>query len=353
MDLSHLQPRVSTSTSSAFPPHRTQIHPRMHFSTFPPPYYRVDRLRVLVAGLLAVPFLLYLVSVARGTHLTSRFAVSHPKGFCVIIDARATASRVHVFEFLNDGRIPFVGFDSKGSVSLSARPGIRALAAEPDRAGASLRGLLEFAKGRVPRSVWVETTVRLIDNGGLRGLTQELKRAILESCRRELRASGFLFKDYWASSITGQEKGIYAWVAANYVLGTLGAAPEDTLGIIELGEASTQVAFVIDKQHPMEVSRILELPGRTYKIYSNSTYEYSQDITWESLQNVWSSNMLMKSSDYMNEALMSPCIPKGYNHSALQPNSMGRRISSTNLQGGFNACRDNISGFSPTERWLF
>lgn len=39
----------------------------------------------------------------------------------------------------------------------------------------------------------------------------------------------------------GQEKSIHAWVAANYVLGTLGTNPQDTTGIIELGGSSVQV----------------------------------------------------------------------------------------------------------------
>jgi hypothetical protein len=43
------------------------------------------------------------------------------------------------------------------------------------------------------------------------------------------------------SVIAGREKGIYAWVSANYALGTLHSDPLQTTGIIELGRASTQV----------------------------------------------------------------------------------------------------------------
>nr|GEY64948.1 hypothetical protein CTI12_AA318450 [Tanacetum cinerariifolium] len=43
---------------------------------------------------------------------------------------------------------------------------------------------------------------------------------------------------------TGSDEGVYAWVVANYALGTLGGDPKDTTGIIELGGASAQnVAF--------------------------------------------------------------------------------------------------------------
>ena len=46
--------------------------------------------------------------------------------------------------------------------------------------------------------------------------------------------------DYPVFSI-GSDEGLYAWVIANYALGTLGGDPLETTGIIELGGASAQV----------------------------------------------------------------------------------------------------------------
>lgn len=152
---------------------------------------------------------------------------------------------------------------------------------------------------------------------GLRMVESETRERILESCRRVLRASGFRFRDDWATVIPGKwfrffiffsyfggiplicscekskllfssrvrqdlvpifqmaccfdmlrrwvfqdlqdflfskleglvlpgnligtDEGSYAWVAANYALGTLGGDPQETTGIIELGGASAQV----------------------------------------------------------------------------------------------------------------
>lgn len=41
----------------------------------------------------------------------------------------------------------------------------------------------------------------------------------------------------------GSDEGVYAWVVANYALGTLGGDPLLTTGVIELGGASAQVYF--------------------------------------------------------------------------------------------------------------
>jgi apyrase len=43
---------------------------------------------------------------------------------------------------------------------------------------------------------------------------------------------------------TGSDEGVYAWVVANYALGTLGGDPLETTGIIELGGASAQVRLL-------------------------------------------------------------------------------------------------------------
>lgn len=44
-------------------------------------------------------------------------------------------------------------------------------------------------------------------------------------------------------TVAGSDEGVYAWVVANYALGTLGGNPLHTTGIIELGGASAQVCF--------------------------------------------------------------------------------------------------------------
>lgn len=43
----------------------------------------------------------------------------------------------------------------------------------------------------------------------------------------------------------GSDEGVYAWVVANYALGSLGGDPLKTTGIIELGGASAQVWFLL------------------------------------------------------------------------------------------------------------
>lgn len=50
-----------------------------------------------------------------------------------------------------------------------------------------------------------------------------------------------IVNDAWNNLETGADEGFYAWVAANYALGSLGGEPQETTGIVELGGASLQV----------------------------------------------------------------------------------------------------------------
>lgn len=98
--------------------------------------------------------------------------------------------------------IPSIDWGSTAVMRVT--PGLSSFSGEPERAGASLAELLEFAKGRVAKDQWGKTDVRLMATAGLRMLPVEVRESILESCRRVLRSSGFRFQDNWATVITGR-----------------------------------------------------------------------------------------------------------------------------------------------------
>lgn len=108
----------------------------------------------------------------------------------------------------------------------------------------------------------------------LEGLGAELTEAALESCRRVLRSSGFLFRDEWARVMKGQEEGVYSWVAVNYALGSLGSEPQETTGIVELGGASMQIAFASREMTPMQFLRVIKLAGVTYNLHTRSLTQF-------------------------------------------------------------------------------
>ncbi|GLJ50091.1 hypothetical protein SUGI_1065370, partial [Cryptomeria japonica] len=193
------------------------------------------------------------------------------------------------------------------------------------------------------------TKIHLMATAGLRRLKEETQERILESCRRVLRFSGFGFQDNWASVITGADEGIFAWVAANYALGTLGGNPHKTTGIIELGGASFQVTFVPEKSPDPEDLHILTLGGVTYDLYSQSFLHFGQEAAWEGVLQML---VLGALNSFEKGVVVDPCTPTGYAMGSeellqLPAGSVitdNGKLSAVHSRGNFSECRNAALG---------
>lgn len=92
---------------------------------------------------------------------------------------------------------------------MRVNPGLSSFAETTDKAGDSLKKLVDFAKTKVPVEFREKTEIRLMATAGLRLLHSKVQDKILESCRRVLRISGFRFRDEWATVISGKRCDIY------------------------------------------------------------------------------------------------------------------------------------------------
>ncbi|TYH90991.1 hypothetical protein ES332_A13G087200v1 [Gossypium tomentosum] len=263
----------------------------------------------------------------------------------IIIDGGSTGTRIHVIRYRVDGgKNPVFDF-KEGLDTLRVNPGLSAYAEDLAGAGYSLKELLEFARRKVPKKQWGETEIRLMATAGMRLLDDEVQERILEQCRKVLRVSGFKFRDDWASVITGSDEGVYAWVVANYVLGTLGGNPLHTTGIIELGGASAQVTFFSNEPMPSEFSRSIKFGNITYSLYSHSFLHFGQNVAHESLRALLVKGDFSPAADSLHkEMYIDPCMPKGYfpESSNLSLGSVAEKskyISEFKARGNFSECR--------------
>ncbi|KAL5553849.1 hypothetical protein UlMin_041250, partial [Ulmus minor] len=265
----------------------------------------------------------------------------------IVIDGGSTGTRIHVFNYEVEAQTPVFDFGKDGLASMRVSPGLSSFSEDPEAAGWSLTELLEFGKGRVPKEFWGKTDVRLMATAGLRLLDLGAQDRILDSCRRVLRTSGFNFRDDWASVITGSDEGVYAWVVANYALGTLGGDPVQTTGIIELGGASAQVTFVSSEPMPLEFSRTVKVGNLTYNLYSHSFLHFGQNVAYDSLREALTLGEFDSAAKSPQDGMkIDPCTPKGYQHSTesskLSPGSLDEKnthLSPLQSKGNFSACR--------------
>ncbi|XP_076947271.1 putative apyrase 6 [Bidens hawaiensis] len=279
------------------------------------------------------------------------------KRYRIVIDGGSTGSRVHVFEYRIGNEGVVFDFGGKGGLnSMRVGPGLSAFKDDEAGAGESVSELLEFAKMRVPEEEWAQTEVRLMATAGLRLLEVSVQERILEACRKVLRRSGFEFRDdwwkntdpekpsmknhprffNWASVISGSDEGLYAWVVANYALGTLGGDPHETTGIIELGGASAQVTFFSSDPIPPEYSKTVKFGNVSYSLYSHSLLEYGQNVAFDLIRESKLAKFSNQETFGGNEP-MDPCWPKGYEHNLIIEKT--EQSSVLRASGNFSECR--------------
>ncbi|KAI3970931.1 hypothetical protein MKX01_024578 [Papaver californicum] len=270
------------------------------------------------------------------------------KKFLIVIDGGSTGTRIHVFGCnIDNGGKPVIEFGKEELGSMRVSPGLSTFEMDTESAGKSFMDLLEFGKEKIPKEYWEETEIRLMATAGLRRLEKGVLERILESCRRVLRFSGFKFQDEWASVITGSDEGMYAWVAANYALGTLGGDPQDTTGIIELGGASAQVTFVSSEPVSPEFTSKVKIGELTYNLYSHSLLHFGQNVAHDTLMELLVSRELKFSrGTIQDEMFFDPCTPRGYlnslessNFSPVALSEKSKDLSNLRARGNFSECR--------------
>lgn len=132
--------------------------------------------------------------------------------------------------------------------------GLSSFAENPDGVAAYLAPLLEHARSHIPPSLHPDTPLFLYATAGMRLLTPEQQASVLQSTCHFLKFhSNFLIDDPSVAGpcgssvriITGEEEGLFGWIAVNYLMDGFGRSDDDrtTFGFLDMGGASTQIAF--------------------------------------------------------------------------------------------------------------
>ncbi|KAB2053618.1 hypothetical protein ES319_A12G200200v1 [Gossypium barbadense] len=129
------------------------------------------------------------------------------------------------------------------------------------------------------------TAVRVGATAGLRALGGEASDKILQSVRELLKSRSTLKSEANGVKILdGSQEGSYEWVTINYLLGNLGRTYQDTVGIVDLGGGSVQMAYAISKNAASRAPSLpagqdnyvneMYLKGSKYYLYVHSYLHY-------------------------------------------------------------------------------
>lgn len=218
-----------------------------------------------------------LVTVLIG--LSALHALLSPRDtvYGLMIDAGSTGSRIHTYSFRHHAASDKL--DLLHEDFLALKPGLSSHKDDPDEAAKSLVPLLERAMARVPKEARPTTPVVLRATAGLRMVGEDAANVILGKVRTLLRESDFRFdSDDWATILAGNEEAVYSWITVNYLLDR---KPDDTVGTLEMGGGSAQVAYVPRDESPEASSancslgdEKVDFKGRDLPLYTVSHLDF-------------------------------------------------------------------------------
>ncbi|CAH2352596.1 golgi apyrase [[Candida] railenensis] len=114
--------------------------------------------------------------------------------------------------------------------------------------------LMKFAENIVPKDKQAETPVFVLATAGMRLLPEDKQKLILhETCSILRQNTDFYLPNChnFVQIIDGETEGLYGWIGLNYLMGqfnNIGKTSKDTIsdsiGFMDMGGASTQIAFV-------------------------------------------------------------------------------------------------------------
>ncbi|XP_067094167.1 ectonucleoside triphosphate diphosphohydrolase 3 [Osmerus mordax] len=239
----------------------------------------------------------------------------------IVVDSGSSRSTVYLYQWPAE-KENNTGVVTENMHCQVAGPGISDMNVDPARDVASwkaIRACMANVTKAIPPEQHSATPVFLGATAGMRLLhaqNEEASNTILQNLRDYLKSLPFSFHN--ASIISGQEEGLYGWITVNYLMGNFldknlwnaWARPHgaETRGSMDLGGASTQIAFAVPEDLTGQDYLPVTLYGYDYNIYTHSFLCYGKNEAEKRVQAA-----LVKSSKDPT-TVVHPCLPRGFNH---------------------------------------
>ena len=207
-------------------------------------------------------------------------SVEETSQYTAVIDAGSSGSRIYLYRVEDRGAGKVPNLIQTGNIKVE--PGLSSYAANPQQAGESLLPLIDYALQHLPSGVQESTTLHLFATAGMRELSEDSRNSVMAAVRIYLEANTpFIFDGATdAMTIAGAYEGLYGWMAVNYIQDQFDPAG-DREGIMEMGGASTQIAFLSNDGGSRTLYR--QFNGKKYVIYSKSFLGFGQNSIFQTV----------------------------------------------------------------------
>ncbi|KAG6818424.1 hypothetical protein H0H93_005100, partial [Arthromyces matolae] len=222
----------------------------------------------------------------------------------IVFDLGSSGSRIHVDAFN--------GLSHAASYLAEVDKGLSSFSGNPSAAGEALTGIMELAM-KVPDSAQHSCPVAIRATGGLRLLSdQGLRKRLLNAVKDKFEA---VYKRFNPQLITagvleGKDEALFAWLAANYLLGTLnGKTP--TVALVEMGGASAQLVFEYTDSNAGEHQIKYTFDTKEYDLMQRSDLGYGR-LQAKKAVDLW---LWKNRKGDGNQRVAHPCLTRGTSQS--------------------------------------
>uniref|UniRef100_A0A8C6URD9 Ectonucleoside triphosphate diphosphohydrolase 3 n=1 Tax=Neogobius melanostomus TaxID=47308 RepID=A0A8C6URD9_9GOBI len=246
--------------------------------------------------------------------------ISYSKEYGIVIDAGSSRSNIYLYEWPGDKQNE-TGIVRQVKNCRVKGDGISEMKVDPvkdENTWSAFTNCLDDIKGGIPAEKQKKTPLFLGATAGMRlleGRNQTRANEIMTSLREFLSDQPFNFQN--ASIISGQEEGLYGWITVNYIkenfitknVWNKYMRPEGgkTVGSMDLGGASTQIAFSVADNLTGEDYLHVKLYGYPYNVYTHSFLCYGKNEAEKKVLD----KIVQRSSSL--DLILNPCFPKGLN----------------------------------------
>ncbi|KAK1173403.1 ectonucleoside triphosphate diphosphohydrolase 3-like [Acipenser oxyrinchus oxyrinchus] len=279
----------------------------------------VSKLAAAIAFFFLLASLAVIITVAV-IQIHKKSYVSPGLKYGIVLDAGSSRTTVYVYQW------PAEKENNTGVVNQTLRcdvqgPGISSFGLDTkqdEKTWNSFNDCMNKTKSIIPTVQYNATPTYLGATAGMRLLRSKNETAassILSTMKQYLQSWPFDFKG--VSIITGQEEGIYGWITANYLMGNFveknlwnsWVRPHraETTGSLDLGGASTQIAFSPEQDSKPNSTIAVVMYGYEYQVYTHSFQCYGRDEAEKRLL----AALVQRSSG--KSYAENPCYPQYYN----------------------------------------
>ncbi|KAH9917458.1 nucleoside phosphatase family-domain-containing protein [Fomitopsis serialis] len=297
---------------------------------------------------------------------TSQDAWLTARRFGVVIDAGSSGSRLQIYSWkdprVQDGgraqtSLPKVekGTQNGEDWSVKVQPGISSFGDDPAGVAEYLEPLLGHARNHVPPSLQPSTPIFLLATAGMRLLAPQQQAEVLQATCTYLKThSNFKLDEPSASGpcgssvriISGEEEGLFGWIAVNYLTDGFSGAGEQplTYGFLDMGGASTQIAFEPSVSEATKSAdnlidvRLRLLSGKEvqHKVFVTTWLGYGTNQARERyISAVVNDYLYHYPSASPSRPIPDPCLPKGLRLAESTSSSATYTLVGT---GAFDQC---------------